>query len=120
MVNRVLLTTQFLSGVKALRKAHKNEELEKLNQIIQDLENVNVTTAYCNHPLTNNDAKLNDIHISGDVILLYRYETDIDNNLILTVSLRLDNITDHKKLNQDAKNVHHVRTISEPPVKIKK
>ena len=91
-VNKVVRTSSFKRGVKALAKDHKQKELNKLEEIIRKLCNFEITSGYKNHPLVGaEDAK--ELHISGDILLVYRY---VDGNLI--ISLELLDLLNHKEL----------------------
>ena len=114
MVDRIFLTTQFISGVKQLRKKHKTAELQKLGEVIVKLQEMSITTEYDNHKLSGSTAELSDIHIADDLILLYRYETDHDDKQVLCIDLRLDNLVNHDKLSRNANVVHNVKRIVKP------
>lgn len=87
----ITTTIAFRNGIKMLVKNHKNKTLEKLLKIISDLANFKVSTQYKNHKLKDTD--LHDIHVEGDVILLYRYIGDA-----VLVSLELSDVTNHDSL----------------------
>ena len=118
MVNKVLISSQFIQGVKELRKKHKQKELEKLQTVINDLENQKVTKKYDNHGVGGKN-KLSDIHISNDLVLLYRYETDLDEDMLI-ISLRLNSLVDHKTLNQEINKLHTIKVATKSPYKIEK
>lgn len=98
-VEKVMVTSNFDRGVKALKKRHKQQELDKLKEIIDKLLRYQITSQYRNHPLVNSKAGLNDIHVSGDIILLYKYSTDSE---MLTISLKLADLSNHRDLQRKA------------------
>ena len=89
-VRKIEFSTGYLNGVKALAKDHRNKELSKLKTIVGELSTFDVDTQYHNHVLNNGNCEL---HVSGDVLLVYKYETDS-----LYVDLHLEDLTNHKKL----------------------
>lgn len=78
------------------RKAYKKLEsncpkvVEKLDSIIKDLIYFKITKQYDNHPLKGNKKGYWDLHVAGDVILIYRYIGDS-----LELDLELTDLTDH-------------------------
>ncbi len=98
-VDKIVATRSFVQAVKSLKSDHKNKELQELHQAIQDLAEFNITTQKSNHPLKNAQGHI-DLHLAGGkLILLYRYD-----NEILYISLRLQDVVDHKELkNYDTK-----------------
>ena len=93
-VDNVYLTQKFKDGVKQLRKDHRTKELEKLNEIIKELETFSVGKKYKNHSLGNHTF---DLHVTGDIVLLYRYLEDE----MLILSLELSDLVNHKELNRE-------------------
>lgn len=104
-VDNVFTTPEFDSGLRSLVSKHKTTELKKLKEIIKSLlyEGA-VTTQYHNHTLSNksggNPHGLQELHISGDLLLHYRYWAD--NTLI--VSLSLVDVTNHKQQKSKVSN----------------
>lgn len=90
-VDKVITTKQYDRSYNKLKKDHRNDVIKDVNNVVDDLINLNISTQKSNHPLTGID--VNDIHIRGDVLLLYRYS-----NNVLTISLQLIDLTDHKHL----------------------
>ena len=92
LVDRVIETSSYKRGYKALKKKHRNDVLEDLETIIGKLIRFEITSQYHNHPLKGiKDAK--DIHVRENVLLLYRYE---DNALL--IDLILLDLLDHDDL----------------------
>ena len=106
-VDNVFTTPEFDKGVKDLIKKHKTADLKKLKAAIKQLlyEGA-VTTRYHNHGLKGknggNPNKLNELHISGEVLLHYRYWGD--NTLI--ISLGLVDVMDHKRQKTKVSDKH--------------
>lgn len=96
-VDSVYRTPQFNKAYKKLVKDNRKDVVEKINETIKKLINFEISTQQHNHPLKNN---IRDIHITGDVILLYRYVND---SLIIT--LELHDLTDHKNLNKNLNKI---------------
>lgn len=97
-MKKILVTSDFCKGAKKLVNDNLTKELHELRTVLIILANGRpVPKKYHDHQLS--DAKFRELHVSGDVLLLYRNDTDSDT---LVVSLKLANITNHKKLNNDA------------------
>ena len=97
IVDKVYESPKYLVGVKKLKNDHRIKELNTLKEVVDKLIHFEITSEYKNHPVGNG---VFDIHIAGDVILLYRYKDDM---LILT--LELHDITNHKQLNKDLSKI---------------
>lgn len=97
MVDKVVLTPRFKSGVKKLYKDHKIDDLKKLKSIIKKLEEQKLPAGSGKHRLQGRT--VSDVHISGDTILLYRYDGDI-----LYVELQLIDITSHVRMEKKSTN----------------
>ena len=89
----ILMTPQFKQAFKLLKKKNQNAVLKDLIITIEQLANFEITTQKSNHPLSDG---INDLHIRGDIILLYRYQGSG-----LIIDLKLLNLTDHKQLQRD-------------------
>ena len=97
-VDYIYRSKDFNNAYKKLVKDHRFDVINKLNDIIEKLMYRNeITKESHNHPLKNG---VFDIHITGDVILLYRYK---DNALLLT--LELHNLTNHRDLNKNLNKI---------------
>lgn len=107
LIDRILVSSQFQKGVKWLRKKRKTEELSKLAKALHDLQVMSITSNMRNHSVKN---KVNDLHLSDDVVLLWSYR-----NSVMIVDLELNNISkNHKELEKDIQNapkVHIKKTI---------
>ena len=104
-VTRIVATKQFEAALKDLKKKHKTTVLTELANVIDDLANFRVSTQNQNHPLKNAEGH-RDLHLEGKrLILLYRYEYgDSEDELIMFVTLRLQDLVNHKELsNYDTK-----------------
>ena len=90
-VNKVITTKQYDRAYNKLKKDHRNDVIKDINETVDNLIYFNVSTQKSNHPLKGLD--VNELHIRGDVLLLYRYS-----NNILTISLNLIDLTNHREL----------------------
>ena len=91
-VDNVFTTPEFDTGVKVLIKKHKTTDLKKLKEVIKQLLYEGAVATQChNHELINknggNPHMLNELHVSGDVLLHYRYWGD--NTLIISLGVKL-------------------------------
>ena len=69
-------------------------EIKALKEILIGLQEMTITKQFRNHHVGN---KVYDIHLSDNVVLLYKYDNDM-----LVVSLKLGSLSfDHKELNKD-------------------
>lgn len=90
LVDRIVTTSQFDKVVKKLDKDHRNIEKRKLNEIINKLKRFEISSGNSNHSVGNS---INDLHITSNLVLLYRY-----NGNILMLELELNNLSDHDNL----------------------
>lgn len=96
-VRRIIATRSFERSIKKLQKKHKTAELAEIYNVIKDLADFKIATQKSNHPLKDADGH-NDIHISGgDLILVYRYDTS-DEDVVLIIDLRLQDVVNHDEL----------------------
>lgn len=93
---KVFIHSDFGSDINILTK----KEAKKLAQIVDDLFNQRITSQYKNHPLKDANG-LQDLHISDNVILMYKYDDEKD---ILDIILRLVNISNHDELQKKINN----------------
>ena len=66
----IFQTSLYSKNYKKLIKQHRYDVVDKVDEVVEKLSRGEISSQYHNHPLTN--LKVNDIHITGDVILLYR------------------------------------------------
>ena len=83
----------YLEGYKELKKKKRWDILDKLDKILIDLSTHNVTTKYRNHILNNLNG-ISELHVSGDILLFYKYKNQGTELEILN----LIDLTDHKNL----------------------
>lgn len=86
----------YKEGIKWLNKNHRWEIVDRLNQIVLELAEHKITTQYKNHALSG--LKAYELHVTGDVLLIYRYKnqgTELE-------FLNLIDLTDHKTLKNAA------------------
>ena len=57
---------------------------------VEKLRTFQITKQQSNHKLKGNKSKYNDIHIRGDIVLLYKYINDD-----IYIDLELKDLTDH-------------------------
>lgn len=110
---KIIEEPSYKRGYKKLLKDYKNKELDKLGEIIVKLSNKEITTQSSNHKLKSDKKaknKYSDIHISGDIVLLYRYD---EKNLYL----QLHNIGTHKEVFPN-KNRNKNESINIPRCKV--
>ena len=74
-VDKVIMTSAYKRALKKLVKSHNIIALSKLNRIINELKEFKITSQYHNHPLKNYENTF-ELHILGDLLLLYRYVDD--------------------------------------------
>lgn len=98
------MTTLFEKAVKLLTKKHDAVVLKELKDIVIKLGKMQVESDKKNHRLTNAEGHF-DLHLDGGrLILLYKYfdddtvGVDIDKQSFQAVSLRLQDVVDHKEL----------------------
>lgn len=103
-VKRVVMTTLFEKAVKLLTKKHDAAVLKELKDIVIKLGKMQVESDKKNHRLTNAEGHF-DLHLDGGrLILLYKYfdddtvGVDIDKQSFQAVSLRMQDVVDHKEL----------------------
>lgn len=100
---RILVTTEFCNVAKDLSDSKDKSLVHTLRTILIHLANGwNLPKKYHDHQLQNSEFR--ELHISGDVLLLYKYDTD---SQTLAVSLKLTNITDHKKLSRESHRTNY-------------
>lgn len=91
-VSKIIETNSYKKAYKKLLKDHRNDVIADLNTIINKLTKFEITTQSHNHPLKNiKDAK--ELHIRGDILLIYRYVNDS-----LIIDLELLDLLNHKQL----------------------
>lgn len=92
----IVSTPRYRRALKKLKKDHKVKIIKKLEETIKKLANFEITTEQRNHKLEGTD--IYDIHIEGDVILLYRYLGEA-----IIIDLELTDIVNHDELNRKIK-----------------
>ena len=97
-MNRILVTSDFCKESEKLKSRHNLTELHDLRTVLILLANDKpIPKRFKDHQLTGREFR--ELHISGDVLLLYKRDFDKD---LLIVSLKIANITSHNRLNSDS------------------
>lgn len=86
-------TSRFKRSVAKLERKYKVDELKKLREVVNKLENFEVSTQYKNHRLA--DSEFSEFHLTGDLLLTYKYRYNGSN-----ATLVLHDITNHTLLNK--------------------
>lgn len=86
-------TSRFKRSVAKLERKHKVDELKKLREVVNKLENFEISTQYKNHRLA--DSEFSELHLTGDLLLTYKYRYSGSN-----ATLVLQDITNHTLLNK--------------------
>lgn len=95
---KLIVTKQFDRAVKAVKKKHDPQLKAELIDKITKIYKRNLAESDCSHQLKGKHTNgLQDVHISGDLIILYRYDEDTDT---LVISAKLHDIVDHHKLKE--------------------
>jgi len=92
-VRNIVLGNKFTRELKRLEKDHKNDIIEEIKRTVDELASFNVSKEKSNHPLKGKLSDYDDIHISGDLILVYEYRYGK-----LYVDLYAHDIVTHKEL----------------------
>ena len=88
-VKNIYKTSRYERSYKKLDKKFP-EIASKLDNIIEELANFRITTQYKNHPLQGKMKGYWDLHVTGDVVLIYRYI-----GKSLEIDLELNDIANH-------------------------
>ena len=89
-VRNTIATPSYEDGLDWLTRKHRTEDLVKLREVIYKLQHFQITNQRSDHTLKGNLKPYKDIHISHDVILLYRYV-----GKSLEIDLELSDLGDH-------------------------
>ena len=114
-VKRIVVTKSFENAVKLLYKKHRKDVLKELKDAIIKLGRYEISTGKKNHPLTNAEGHL-DIHLDGgNLILLYRYDSEEVLEIGFSTSslnqiLRLQDIVTHKQLKSYDRKKYKAKT----------
>lgn len=96
-MKRIYVTHEFVHGAKKLVNSNNALAINNMRTALIDLVNgFQLPSKFRDHQLSN--SKFRELHIDKDILLLYRHESDDQ----LVISLKLSNITNHKKLSHDA------------------
>lgn len=89
----IVYSERYTAALTELRGEGKDKTIEKLKTIIGQLQRREITTQYDNHRLTN--SHLYELHVEGNILLIYSYENSKTPTLVL---LELLDLTDHDTL----------------------
>lgn len=98
-VDRVFTTSRFDTNYSKLVRQHKYDAVKQLREILDLLINLQDVSKYKPHPLNVPKRGVYELHIQGDVLLLYAYEGD----MLVSLDLILEGISNHDKLKKDAR-----------------
>lgn len=99
-MNRIFVTSDFCRGCKQIKSnIEANHRLRTV--LILLANNKEIPKKYRDHALK--DSPYRELHITGDILLLYRY----DSQGTLVVSLKIADITNHKRLASQSHEDHH-------------
>ena len=107
-VDRVFTTSRFDSNYSKLVRKHKTGVTNKLKEILNKLINLQDVSNFKPHPLNVPKRTVYELHIQGDVLLLYSYEGD----MLVSLDLVLEGITNHDRLNIDARKDRNISTVT--------
>lgn len=105
-MNRIMVTSEFCDCAKKLVDRNMHRELNALRTVLIRLANdfdIN-EKKYRDHKLT--DAEQHDIHISGELVVIYKKETDKHGDKIV-VTLKLSTIVNHKGIGKNARRTDY-------------
>lgn len=89
-VRRIIECPGYIRGLKRLKNKHKYEEILDVLDMVDRLRTFQITNQKSNHKLKGNKNDYKDIHIRGNLILLYKYVNDD-----IYIDLELKDLTDH-------------------------
>ena len=89
-VRNVIETPSYKRGLKQLERKHKYKEILDVYNTIEKLRTFQITNQQSNHGLKGNKSDYKDIHIRGNIVLLYKYVNDD-----IYIDLELKDLTDH-------------------------
>ena len=107
-VDRVFTTSRFDTNYSKLVRQHKYDTVKQLSEILDLLINLQDVSKYKPHLLNVPKRKVYELHIQGDVLLLYAYEGD----MLVSLDLILEGISNHDNLNKDARKSRKISTVT--------
>ena len=103
-VNKIIKHTAYKNGIKKLKRKHQNDVLIDIKETVKKLVNYEITYQKHNHQLKGGLKGYNDLHIRGDIILIYKYENN-------KLHLILHNVGSHKDVLEDLEFLNRMLTI---------
>ena len=101
-MRKIFVTTDFCRGCKKIVDSNSVDLLNNLRTALISLANGwDLPSRYRDHQLKNSPYR--ELHISGDDLLLYRYE----NSDVLVLDLKLSDLTNHKGLRTKSSKDQH-------------
>ena len=89
-VRNVIPCNGYIQGLKKLARQHKNKEYQDVLATVEKLKTFSITKQQSNHGLKGNKSGYTDIHIRGNLVLLYKYVNDD-----IYIDLVLKDLADH-------------------------
>lgn len=89
-VRNVIPRNGYIQGLKKLSRQHKLREYQDVLDTVEKLRTFQITNQQSNHGLKGNKSDYKDIHIRGNIVLLYKYVNDD-----IYIDLELKDLTDH-------------------------
>ena len=93
---KFMTTKQFDKAVESIKRKHDKKLKSDLIDILNKIYTQTLGASHRNHPLKDANG-LNDVHLRGDIIILYRYDVDSDT---LVISAKMHDIVNHDQLNR--------------------
>ena len=94
MVDKVIAHSKYKKAYNKLLSKNRNDVIKDIDETVDKLMNYEITSQKHNHPLKGKLKGYKDLHIRGDILLIYKYE---NNNLHLI----LHNVGSHKDILED-------------------
>lgn len=104
MVDKVITHSKYKKAYNKLLAKNKNDIVKDIDETVDKLMNYEITSQKHNHPLKGKLKGYNDLHIRGDIILIYKYENN-------KLHLILHNVGSHKDVLEDLEFLNRMLTI---------
>ena len=104
MVDKVITHSKYKKAYNKLLAKNRNDVVKDIDETVDKLMNYEITSQKHNHPLKGKLKGYNDLHITGDIILIYKYENN-------KLHLILHNVGSHKDVLEDLEFLNRMLTI---------